>query len=98
MELEMGRCVTNHSPFGVRVALLPLWVVFAHSMRVGMPVPPKAVVELRALHKGLSVSGWHSHLLPTPSRLSSRRELLFRGFQSARGFPLRQGIVGLHRA
>jgi hypothetical protein len=88
----MGCC------FGLRVVLLPLWVVFAHSMRVGMPVPPKAVVELHALHKGLSVSGWHSHSLPTPSRLSSCKELLFRGFQSARGFPLRQGIVGLHRA
>jgi hypothetical protein len=47
-------------------------------MRVGMPVPPKAVVELHAIHKGLWVSGWLSHLLPTPSRLSSCKELLFR--------------------
>jgi len=98
MELEMGRCVTNHSPYGLRVVLLPLWVARASPRALSERTRPKAVAELHAIQKGLSVSGWLSHSLPTPSRLSSRRELLFQGFPSAHGFPLRQGTVGLHKA
>jgi hypothetical protein len=39
--------------FGVRVALLPLWVVFSGTRRVGRHVLPKAVVELHALQRGV---------------------------------------------